>query len=216
MQSQFSAKRTLAQVARGMQNEGYIMELLSVATIRQRLDDQFLPLEPALTGLRLIESAIPSSRLRLCEKQLGVTFPESFVKNVTHFDFGRFTVGPVAFCNTGDYFAWLTTINDTMATHGYPWWGSGERPSEFVMIANSDPYAILLNTKVGNVLALLHGESWRDSGMNVATDFEYFVRGLGTVMLERNSEGRNKQLANDVALAVGVQPGNAFWLHMAG
>ncbi|MFO0968173.1 MAG: hypothetical protein U0793_21665 [Gemmataceae bacterium] len=190
------------------------MELFPLDTIRKRLDDEFLPLEPTLTGFRLIESPVSPDVVLQCARRLDVAFPSSFADAASHFDFGRFTIGPVAFCNTGDYFAWLVKVNENTSSHAHPWWGEAQRPHDLIMIANSDPYAILLNVNTGQVLALLHGDVWAKGAFVVARDFDVFFRGLATVLLQRRPGGENEGLARKVAAAVGVEPENAFWLEV--
>ena len=116
---------------------------------------------------------------------------------------------------TGDFLAWLSKNNQDDSANEYPWWGSGARPSDVLLIANSDPYAVLLNSKAGIVSAFKHCASWNDALIVVADAFELFMRGLGTTFLERNEQGRNSFLADEVSIEVGGGRGNAFWHWLA-
>ncbi|RCS44775.1 SMI1/KNR4 family protein [Bremerella cremea] len=185
--------------------------MLEITEIQTRLDDQFLPLEPMLTGFRLLPSEVTKEDIEHLQHQLNTVLPEQFESMLRRFDFGRFTIGPIAFCNTGDFLAWLCENNQDGSANEYPWWGSGARPSDLLLIANSDPYAVLLNCKAGLVSVFKHSESWNDHMIVVADAFEPFIRGLGTTFLERNEQGGNSSLADEVSNEVGGGRGNAFW-----
>ena len=115
------------------------MSLMTVTDIRDGLEREFLPLEPMLSGFRLVSGGVSSPAVRECERQLGVTFPDDFRALIQTFDFGNLTIGPVAFCETGNYLERLIRWNT-----GERWWGDGARP-ESQVIAISDPYTILLD-----------------------------------------------------------------------
>ncbi|MFO0454558.1 MAG: hypothetical protein ACK5Z0_00995 [Planctomycetota bacterium] len=189
--------------------------LLEIESIQSRLDEQFLPLEPMVTGLRLVPKHNQESGLSECERKLGVVFTSSFVALTTHFDFGHLTVGPIAFCNRGDYFAWLIDTNQNGSQNDLAWWSGAHRPEGLVMIANSDPFAILLDTKSERVLAFSHGSDSVSESFVIADRFDHFVRGVGSAMLERNPDGGNENLARRIASSVGVEPNNRFWLSVA-
>ena len=189
--------------------------LLEITDIQTRLDEQFLPLEPMLTGFRLVSTEVQPEDIERLERQLNVVLPEEFRSMLQRFDFGRFTIGAIAFCNTGDYLSWTIENNRDDLTNDYPWWGSGKRPSELLLVANSDPYAVLANCSTGVISAFKHGASWSDDAIVVADNFAQFVRGLGTVFLQRNAEGGNSGLADDVSTEVGWGRGKVFWQWLA-
>lgn len=186
--------------------------LLEIESIQRRLDEQFLPLEPLVTGLRLVKKHNQEDRLTECERKLGITFPSSFVALTTHFDFGNLTIGPVAFCGKGDYFAWLIDTNRDGSQLELAWWTGAHRPEGMVMIAISDPFAFLLDTKSEEIFAFGHVSDGVSESFVIADRFDHFVRGLGTAMLERNPDGGNANLARRIAASVGVDPNNRFWL----
>lgn len=189
--------------------------LLDVESIQMRLDEQFLPLEPMLTGMRLITKNNQKFGLAECEHRLGITFPSAFVALTTQFDFGQLTIGPVAFGNRGDYFAWLVDTNQNDLQNDLAWWSGANRPEGLVMIANSDPFAIVLDTTSAKVLAFSHGSDSANKNFTIAEGFDHFVRGVGTAMLERNPDGGNEDLARNIASSVGVDKNNRFWLWIA-
>ncbi|QDU73731.1 hypothetical protein Pan97_07300 [Bremerella volcania] len=184
---------------------------LEIAEIQSRLDEQFVPLEPILTGFRLVSSEVTQEDIDRFQQQLDVVLPKHFQAMLRRFDFGCFTLGPIAFCNTGDFLSWTYQNNRGDFANEYPWWGSGTRPDNLLLIANSDPYAVLLNCNDETISVFKHGEAWSDHEIIVAKDFELFIRGLGTVFLMRNAEGGNSLLADEVSIEAGGGKGNAFW-----
>lgn len=189
------------------------VQLLDVETIRTRLDDEFLGLEPTITGMRLVPFSIGDEAMVSCQESLNVRFPSSFIRIVTRFDFGHFTIGPVAFCNRGDYFSWLTDINNGA---GSPLsWGLASRPDGIILIANSDQFALLLNTSSEQVFALEHGDNVSNGSFMVAKDFDLLLRGLGTAFFQRHPNGGNEELARQIASLVSGNPENRFWQWIA-
>jgi hypothetical protein len=184
------------------------MTLLSMQEIKQGLDKEFLPLEPMLTGLRLIEGGFSDGALYEFERSMNLLLPVAFREIVKEYDFGKLTIGPVVFCNMGDYLAELTKLNSKVA-----WWGSGIRPANLLMVANSDPFAILLNLENGEVLVMDVEQGWQASS-TVAHSFDLFLKGVGTTMLRRNQSTDRVALGLDVASDVGSSD-QAYWLQLA-
>ena len=189
--------------------------LLDVNEIVKQLDEQFLPLEPMLRGFRLTSTAIREEELARVSQELQVVIPDHFLSMLRQYDFGYFTLGPIAFCNSGDYLRWIVENNCKSASNQYPWWDSGPRPIDRLLIANSDPYAILLNTSTGAVSAFIHGESFDHGEEIVAHDFVKFFRGIGTVFLQRNVNDDNSCLADNVSHSVGGKEKSRVWQWLA-
>ena len=143
-----------------------------------------------------------------CEDRLSVKFPANFRGIISSFDFGRLTIGPVVFCTTGDYLSELLELN--LQVH---WWGSGIRPSNLLMIANSDPCAILLDLGTCEVLSMDAEDGYQKSG-KIARNFEKFLRGLGTIVLTRNHINDKRELAQSVFKDVEGQE-SEFWFELA-
>ena len=184
------------------------MTLLSTQEIKQGLDREFMPLEPMLTGLRLIEGGLSDAALDAFERNLDLLLPPTFREVVKKYDFGRLTIGPVVFCNTGDYLAELTKLNTTVA-----WWSERSRPVNLLMVANSDPFAILLNLESGEVMAM-DAERGLQAACTIAHNFDLLVRGLGTTMLGRNEATDRISLGAAVASEVGAAE-RSYWLQLA-
>lgn len=78
---------------------------------------------------------------------------------------------------------------------------------------NSDTLALLLDTRVGHVLTL-DVEVGLAHIRPVAKDFEYFLRGIGTIMLLRNSVADKFALGEEVCAEVQGQD-TAYWRVLA-
>lgn len=188
--------------------EATAMKLLSVDDVRAGLDRQFLPLEPMFVGFRLIERPPPANAIEHAEKTLAIAFPDDFRELIARFDFGNLTVGPIVFGTSGNYPAEITRLNLEAG-----WWGPGKRPDNLLMIANSDPFAILSDTRSGCVYAL-DPELGLHRTCKIADSFLSFFLGLGTIVLMRQQVEDRYGLAT--AVSAGVGSGHTgFWLQMA-
>lgn len=186
----------LAPVVHGT-DKGGEMELLTLDEIKQGLEQEFLPLEPMLTGFRLIDGGVSDEALNFFEHQLGTKLPENFRDLVKKFDFGHLTIGPIVFCNTGDYLQELTEFNSRAK-----WWGEGLRPQKMLMVANSDPYFILLNVETEELFAGEVELGWQ-CAKRVAKGFNVYLRCIGTAMLNRNIVDNDREFAEAVMHASG-------------
>jgi hypothetical protein len=191
------------------------MQLLDIDTIKQRLDDRFLPLEPMLTGMRL--SPLPQNRTECedCATRHELEFPSDFAQLTSQFDFGNLTVGPIVFGNDSDYFAGLYDANEDSALQQCAWWQGPKRPDGIIVVAQSDPFDIFLDTRQGSVMASGGAKDNSPRMVPIARSFEQFFRGIATVMLQRDPAGDNGALAISVAEAVGANPDSDFWQWLA-
>jgi hypothetical protein len=161
-------------------------------------------------GFRLLPGSLSELQRDELASHLAVHFPAAFRNVLTTFDLGHFTIGPIAFCNTGDYTSWLRTCNSSKSAEGSQWWGSGYRPSDLLLIANSDPFAVLLDCASGEISVFHHDECCRKR-TRVARSFEFLMRGLGTVWLLRSERRERSLLAQEVAQDAGDGLGLSFW-----
>jgi hypothetical protein len=184
------------------------LKLLSIDDIKAGLDKEFLPLEPMLTGFRLIEKVTPSSAIEDAEKKISIRFPDDFREIIAKYDFGNLTVGFVAFCASGNYLNQLIELNSSVK-----WWGHGERPVDVIMIGNSDPFAILMDAQSGSIYALDSEIGWGKS-RKIADSFFKFFLALGTVVLKRNQTKGRQALVSDILEDVGGES-SEFWINLA-
>jgi hypothetical protein len=180
------------------------MRLYSIDEIRIGLDEAFKPHEPDLAGYRFVEGGATPAAVAALEKTLALTLPDDLVHLICKYQFGDLSIGPVAFCGTGDYVKELLELNTTV-----PWWGGNERPPGFVMFANSEFGAFVIECPLGSVFLFEAGQP-PTAAVKIADSFSNFVRAIGTVALLRiRSELKNVQAA-DLGLAVGVGDAH-FW-----
>ena len=172
------------------------MKLLSISEIQSGLDKEFLPLEPMLRGLRIIEKVLSEQIIAKTETILKVHFPNEFRTLISSIDFGMLTIGPIVFCARGDYMQELIELNTSAC-----WWHGNLKPAEFIMIGNSDPFAILLNVKTGCVLAM-DSEIGFVSDRIIAENFHSFFCGIGTAMLLKNEIADSRNLAKSISECV--------------
>jgi hypothetical protein len=149
---------------------------------------------------RLPAAAYDPEVIATCSRQIGVNLPKSFSEIVRKYDLGRFTLGFVAFSYTGDYFCELAKGN------GENWWGAGQRPRHLVVVGAGDPFTILLDVSTGAISAIDEDRHW-ERALPVASKFELFLRGMGTMMF---CEDRTRILC---ALTNMVGGDEAFWKH---
>ncbi|BBB64203.1 hypothetical protein UNDKW_5930 (plasmid) [Undibacterium sp. KW1] len=168
------------------------MKLLSIEKIQAGLDKEFFPLEPMLSGYRIIRKILPEDKVAKTEATLGVKFPNEFRTIISEFDFGMLTIGPIVFCAKGDYIQELIDLNTSVC-----WWREGQRPENMIMIGNSDPFTILLDVNSGCVFAMDPEVGWEKSKI-IAGNFLDFFRGIGTAMLMRNEIDDRRGLAQGI------------------
>jgi hypothetical protein len=184
------------------------MKLLTLEEIKNGLDKEFIPLEPMLSGYRLIDGGLTEKQISQCETTLSISFPRNLREILSTYDFGNLTIGPIAFCATGDYPSELIEYNGNLE-----WWGEGQRPNNLIMIANSDPFVILLDISRESVIAVDPELGLKNASV-VADGIENFLRGVGTIILFRNESDNKGQLAQSVHDIVGGKDFK-FWAYLA-
>lgn len=180
--------------------------LLSIEDIKSGLDKEFLPLEPMITGFRVIEKRTKADEIENIGKRLGVAFPDSFSSLICRYDFGHFTIGQIVFSSSGDY------LNDLLNINTGNWWGEGQRPNNKIVVAISDPYTFILDVDSESISAFTSDLNWHDAKI-ISSDFTLFFYGIGTIFLLRSKKSP-QIIANQVSKAVGSQY-NEFWLKLA-
>jgi hypothetical protein len=178
--------------------------LLEIAALQSKLEDRFA--KAGLARLLLRRSQTSPTQLANSEETLEVRFPEAFRRALLTFDFGDLAIGGVAFSGTGDYLKFLVTRNIAGEN---PWWGSGERPSGYLVVADTDGYVILLDVASGRLFAFERSENWTDR-FEVAANFELFLRALVTAAV---SNGGNES-ALRIAREVQAPSSTNFWVEL--
>lgn len=165
--------------------------LLSFEEIRQGLDEKFVPLEPMLTGLRLLPNADCRTPLGRWSDESSAALPGGLREMAERFDLGRLTIGPVTFGNRGDYAHDLDLYNPQQAA---------DVELGFLVFAISDPFSVAISRKDGSIY-VIDPEKIEPEGP-IASSVAQFLRGLGTVFLKRTEVLDKISLADEVAGAV--------------
>lgn len=181
--------------------------LLPIEEIERRLSEKFLPFdkEMDLGYLILKKRTTAAGGIEVVARALGIVFPEAFTMLVSYYDFDDFSLGNVQFGSGGEeYIHSLIAANEPGDFS--QWWTGDARPEGIIVIAQTDPYTILLNTLDGAVYSMT-SESTMDDFERIAASFSLFIRGLGTAFLKVGT-------ADEIQKAVGAQVGSSFWREM--
>ena len=144
---------------------------------------------------------------RRVDEALGQTLPASFIEALTRWDLGRARLGNIVFSLQGDYAAYLVSCNEFRA--GLSWWddrGTEERPLDRLMIAQGDPYVVLLDAASGAIETYAASDG-SFTNVPVAPDLDRFLRALGTIEVTP-PEGLNP--VDDVVNALLAELGSGF------
>ncbi|MBS9773903.1 MAG: SMI1/KNR4 family protein [Tenacibaculum sp.] len=160
--------------------------IYSIIKIKSKLDDEFLPLEDEITGLRLIDKCTKIEDINNFENKLEISLPQSFKNLISKYDFGNFEICNIQFGYEDNYLTILEKLNSEADSFN-KWWQGDKRPNNIIFIANSDPYTILLDCSNGYVYAMLSDDKWLEWRI-VSTDFELFLRSIGTIFLNRDND----------------------------
>lgn len=185
-----------------------MVSLLTLEEVRIKLDEEFAPLEPDITGYRLRVPGLPRSDIEEVESLLGAKLPGSFVEIISKYDFGDLTIGGVFFGHTGNFGEFLARENG--GYRDYPWWGDSERPKNLLMIAATDGYVVLFDISTDAISAYLRSSSWRESRV-VSVSFELFVRAVGTLYLLKKQMKNENEFLDEIRAAVGCSADTKFW-----
>lgn len=158
--------------------------LLTLEDIREQLDNKFSPLGSDFDDLRLLKRNKLLSNLESSEEKLNISFPEKFSSFLANYDLDNFSLCNISFGSGSDYLNMIVDINTVDSIN--KWWVGKNRPIEFIVIAMSDPYTILLNVNTGEIFSM-SSESSIDDFEKIASDFILFFRGIGTLFITKKS-----------------------------
>jgi hypothetical protein len=173
--------------------------LLTLDEIKEGLDKEFLPIEPTLTGFRLLPQAGAGWPLGHWSREPNTMFADGLLEIASRFDLGRLTIGPVTFGSRGNYVHDLDVYNEYQSAGGL---------TEFLIFAISDPFSYAVARKDGAVY-VLDPEKGLPEGP-IAGSVAKFLMGVGTVFLKRRQVADKVALADEVANAVNSSYGR-FW-----
>ncbi|CNH96767.1 Uncharacterised protein [Yersinia aldovae] len=165
--------------------------LLTIEEIESQLDEKFSPFDGEMDDLILTKRKSPISNLEFSEKILHVKFPSDFASFLKKYNVDNFSLGNVAFGSGGNYLDKIIALNDE--DNFSHWWVGNSRPQGVIVIALSDPYAILLNTIDCKIYAITSEEKIIDQ-KPIALGFNTFFRGVGSVFLKACSRDEIESL----------------------
>ena len=152
------------------------MELLTIDQIISIIEEVTQGLDPEIReGIVLNKTDLPVSELDRLKSKLQIQdLDPIFRKNILAYNWGQIGFLSYQFgYGDGASLTWL--INRNLEYHDY----STLQESGLIIIANGDPYTILLDCQSGTVYAL-DAEMTYDEKIWLAPDFLAFVRAMGT------------------------------------
>lgn len=152
------------------------MELLTIDQIISLTQEETQGLDPEIReGIVLNQTELPVSELDRLKKQLQIQdLDPIFRKYILAYNWGQ--VGFLSYqFGYGDDTGLTWLINRNLEYHDY----STLQESSLIIIANGDPYTILLDCKSGAIYAV-DAEMTYDEKICLSPDCLAFVRGMGT------------------------------------
>ena len=152
------------------------MQLLTIDEIISSIMKETEGLDAEITdGIVLSKKEIPQSEIERLKSELGIEYLDSvFTENILSYNWGNFGFLSYQF-GYGDEMSLNWLINRNLEYEDYP----VLRKKNLIIIANGDPYTVLLECKTGGIYAFTSDMSYEEI-VPVASDFEEFVRAMGT------------------------------------
>ncbi|UQF81529.1 MAG: SMI1/KNR4 family protein [Mogibacterium diversum] len=152
------------------------MQLLTIDEIISSILEETEGLDAEITdGIILSKKEIPPSEIEKLKSELGIEYLEStFSEYILGYNWGNFGFLSYQF-GYGDETSLSWLINRNLDYDEYP----VLHKKNLIIIANGDPYTILLECKSGEIYAFTSDMSYEEI-VPVASDFEEFVRAMGT------------------------------------
>lgn len=152
------------------------MQLLTIDEIISSILEETEGLDSEITdGIILRKEEISPSEIEKLKSELKIEYLDSvFTENILSYNWGNFGFLSYQF-GYGDEASLNWLINRNLEYDEYP----VLRKNNLIIIANGDPYTILLECKSGEIYAFTSDMSYEEI-VPVASDFEEFVREMGT------------------------------------
>ena len=152
------------------------MQLLTIDEIISSIMEETEGLDAEITdGIILSKKEIPQSEIEKLKSELGIEYLDSvFTENILSYNWGNFGFLSYQF-GYGDEMGLSWLINRNLEYEDYP----VLHKNNLIIIANGDPYTILLEYKSGKIYAFTSDMSYEEI-VPIASDFEEFVRVMGT------------------------------------
>lgn len=183
------------------------MSLLSFDVACRELEERFGSLN--LPEFTLRPSSVDAKRIKEFQQSSGILLPNEFCNLIMRFEFRELDLKIVFGAGKGrDYLDWLY-IRNTVQSGACPWWNSGTRPAEFILIGVHDAFIILLCLESGEVFAFRRGNEWKTKRL-VASNCDIFIRALATYIL-RSEDGSNEAVLAQIMSACRSDLKQKFW-----
>ena len=152
------------------------MQLLTINEIISSIMEETEGLDVEITdGIILRKEEISPSEIEKLKSELEIEYLDSvFTENILSYNWGNFGFLSYQF-GYGDETSLSWLINRNLEYEDYP----VLHKKNLIIIANGDPYTILLEYKSGKIYAFTSDMSYEEI-VPVASDFEEFVRVMGT------------------------------------
>ena len=153
--------------------------------------------ELELTDLILIQQKRDVTEdLKKVEVNLNITIHPELKKFILKYNVDEFSLGNIAF-GSGNYLNQISELNSENDFN--QWWGCGDRPKNLLLFAYNDPYSVVIDCTNGEIEVFTS----EDSRTKVASNFNLFFRGIGTVVF-------TLQKLSDIESEVGAL-NHEFW-----
>jgi len=176
--------------------------LVPLDDLPQKLRDRVSRSKFDLSDLQLVEPGASAEVISRAEEHLGVKFPKEFAQLLERFDFSRLSMANLIF----EYGRNLEKLIEANLGQPFPWWGTGARPSNLILVGATDGHAIFLSINDGRVIATEKG-AVRQEEVCIAANFEELVRLAGSIAL-----GATKGERTNIASTISAVP---FWKQLA-
>ena len=152
------------------------MQLLTIDEIISSIMKETDGLDAEITdGIILSKKGIPPSEIEKLKSELEIEYLDStFSEYILNYNWGTFGFLSYQF-GYGDEMSLNWLINRNLEYEDYP----VLRKKNLIIIANGDPYTVLLECKTGGIYAFTSDMNYEDI-VHIASDFEEFVRAMGT------------------------------------
>ena len=186
------------------------MQLITIDEIISSIMKETDGLDAEITdGIVLSKKEIPQSEIEKLKSELGIEYLDSvFSEHILSYNWGNFGFLSYQF-GYGDEMGLSWLINRNLDYDEYP----VLRKKNLIIIANGDPYTILLECKSGEIYAFTSDMSYEEIAP-IAPDFKEFIKAMGTAqyVVWKHAEKEFVELmereASDSSLA--------FWKELVG
>ena len=186
------------------------MQLLTIDEIISSIMKETDGLDAEITdGIILSKKEIPPSEIEKLKSELEIEYLDSvFTENIISYNWGNFGFLSYQF-GYGDEMSLNWLINRNLEYEDYP----VLHKNNLIIIANGDPYTILLECKSGKIYAFTSDMSYEEIAP-IAPDFKEFIKAMGTAqyVVWKHAEKEFVELmereASDSSLA--------FWKELVG